>query len=369
MKDTADVVIIGAGIQGLSAAYHLNRMGVRDVAVVEMESIGAGSSGRSAAMLTRQVATGPMVKLAQFSFDEYMVFEDELGVSPGYKPTGLLSIGSVSLSDEMRSAAQQRRAMGIPAQILSPYEIRELVPVVNTDDIAVGVLVGDDGTIDPHSIMQGYASNARRLGTVITEGVKATCIRLSGDRLTGVEMTDGFIATGWVVNAAGAQASQVGKWVGLDIPIDNRRRNIYITAPFPQIPDDTPMVHDDDAEWYYRKEGPGVLMGMGIEKTTDVSMSINREFLINVVEYAMHRVPILAEAKIMNGWSGIRSLTPDHSPIVGPVAGLQGYVNLCGWGGLGVTGAPAGGQLVAEHITSHSERFLDVEPFLLSRFQ
>ena len=160
----------------------------------------------------------------------------------------------------------------------------------------------------------------------------------------------------------------VGRWVGLDMPIDNRRRSIFITQPFPQIPDGTPMVHDDDVAWYYRKEGPGVLIGMGSEEATEVSWSVNWDFLPQMVEYAMHRVPVLAEAEIMRGWSGIRSLTPDGVPIIGPVDGLEGFVNSCGWGGEGVTGAPAGGQLVAEIIHTGKAESLDVASFLLSRF-
>lgn len=368
MRETADVVVVGAGIQGLSAAYHLNKIGIQNVVVVEMETIGAGSSGRSAAMLTLQRANEPSVRLAQLSYGKYMAFEDELDVDTGYRPVGFLTVCGEALARQTRDGAELRQALGVRTEILSPAGVRDLVPAVNTDDIALGVLGVDDGVIDPHMIMQGYAAAARRMGTEINEGVTAMGIQVAGGSVTGVETTHGPVATPWVVNAAGAQAAEVVRWVGLDIPIENRRRSIFVTQPFPQIPDDTPMVHDDDVEWYYRKEGPGVLMGMGTEEATTVSWSINWDFLPRVVDYALHRVPILAEAEIMRGWSGIRSLTPDGRPVIGLVDGVDGFVNLCGWGGQGVTGAPAGGQLVAEIIHTGRAESLPIEPFLLSRF-
>ena len=369
MKKTADVVIIGAGIQGLSAAYHLNKIGISDVVIVETETIGAGSSGRSAAMLTRMAGSQAMIEIANFGFHEYMSFEEELGTDPEYSRIGLLSLsGDQKVADELRRASTFKQAMGIDSQILTPQEIKQLVPVVNTEDLLTGVLLPEDGIIDPHSIMQGYARNARRLGTTIHEGVKAAGIQSSAGKVSGVMTTTGLIPSGWVVNAAGAQASAVGGWVGVDMPIDNRLRSIFVTQAFPQIPDDTPFVHDDDAEWYYRKEGPGVLMGMGKQKADKPLESANLEFLAKVVEVAMHRVPILAEAEIMTGWTGIRPLTPDDVPIIGPIEGLEGYVNSCGWGGMGVTGAPAGGQLVAEFIYTGQTKSIDLEPFLLSRF-
>ncbi len=369
MRHTADVVIIGAGIQGLSAAYHLAKLGIRDVVVVETEFIGAGSSGRSASILDRHHDQESKARLAQYAFERYLTFEEELGIDPEYRPIGYLSLAVESSAESLRHRAQLCEALNIPAEVLMPDEIKTLVPVVNTEDLVIGVFDRWAGVIEAHSIMLAYAENARRLGAEINQGIRATGIELEAEQVIRVNTVSGPVSTHHVVNAAGADAIEVGRWVGIDLPIENRARSIFVTDVFPLIPDDTPFVIDKAAGWYYRKEGPGVLMGMGNEKTNKVSMAINWELLPQVVEFAMHRVPVLAEARVASGWSGIRPLTPDDCPIIGPVNGIEGYVNLCGWGGSGVMLAPAGGQLIAEYIHDGQVTTLDLAPFLLSRFE
>lgn len=369
MRTSADVVIIGAGIQGLSAAYHLAKLGIREVCVVEKEHIGAGSSGRSASMLMKQVSTETKVRMAHYCFEQYMTFHDELGADPEYKRIGTLSFFSPAQQDDALRVAHMQAELGVRVEILPTEELAKRLPFLNMDGVALGILGVEDGIIDAHAIMQGYAAGARRLGVEIAQQVRAEGVQTQNGRVTGVKTSAGMIATRWVVNAAGAEAAEVGEWVGLKLPITPRRRNIYITHAFPPIPADIPFVQDEIADWYFRKEGPGVLLGMGKEDVQRASDSMNVEFLPQILEVAMHRVPVLAEASILRGWSGLRPLTPDQYPILGPVEGLEGYVNDCGWGGEGVMFAPIGGQLVAEFIANGTTQTLELAPFLLSRFQ
>jgi len=301
-----------------------------------------------------------------------MSFESELGVSPGYKRIGFLSVAVEKKTLDVLKMAKLRQELGVQTEILGPEDIRKLVPVVNTSDIMVGVFGPEDGIIDPHSIMSGYADGARRYGAEICQGqeYEVIGIEVNRDQVTGVHTRSGFVSTKNVVNAAGADAIEVGSWVGIALPIMNRRRNVFVTEPFPSIPDDTPMVEDAEMEWYYRKEGPGVLIGMGKEESSDISMTPNWDFLPKVIEFAIHRVPILENARFdrKKGWSGIRSLTPDLCPIIGPIDTMQGFFNSCGWGGEGIMHAPAGGQLVAECIFDGQTTTLSIAPFLASRF-
>lgn len=369
MNETSQVVIIGAGIQGLSIAYHLAKSGITDVIVVEKEFIGAGSSGRSASMLMMQRENEAKIRLSQYSYQRYMGFKDELGIDIGFKKIGFLSIVPERKKDIALEMALLRQKLGVKTDILTPEEIKKVVPFVNLDGILFGVFGPDDGVIDPHSIMQGFANRAKDLGVTIKQGVNATGIKIQNNKVVAVETTEGLIFTSFVVNAAGAKAKEVAQWVGVNLPIANRVRSIFITDQFPDIPSDGPMVEDADVEWYYRKEGPGVLMGMGKEETRNVSMSINWDFLPKVIEFATYRVPILASASILRGWSGVRPLTPDITPIIGPVPELEGFINCCGWGGEGVMHAPAGGQIVSEYITGVKDKTFSLEPFLVSRFR
>lgn len=369
---TADVVVIGSGIQGLSAAYQLAKRGAGRVLVIEKEFIGAGASGRSASMLMLQREGELKVLLSEVSYRAYMQFEDELGRPPGFRRIGTLTVaGEESALPQLRNAKllQER---GIETQVLGPEDIRKLVPSLNTEDLLLGVYGPDDGTIDAHAIMTAYKEGAQRCGAEICQGRahEATGISVEAGRVTGVHTPCGFISTRTVVNAAGASAAEVGNWVGLTLPISNRRRNIYVTEPFPAVPDHAPFVIDIDREWYFRKEGPGVLIGMGKEEATSAAMTINADFLPLIIDYGVHRLPILEQATIdrNKGWSGIRSLTPDDNPILGPVDTVQGYFNDCGWGGEGVMHAPVGGLIIAECVLDGRATTLDVTPFLAARF-
>ena len=368
MKSSADVVVIGAGVQGLSAAYHLAKMGIRDVVVVEKAFIGAGASGRSASMLMLQVWSKWQIRFSQYCFDRFMHFEDEFGISPGYERIGTLTLATEAVSQQEQALTTLRREMGVRAELWSPGDIKRRFPMIRTDDLAFGVFGPEDGSIDAHAIMQGYKQGANRLGVDVLQGVRATGITLSGDRVQAVQTSDGDIATNFVVNAGGVDAAHIGAWIGLEIPIHNRLRNVYVTETLDTIPDDTPFVYDAEAEWYYRKEKPGVLIGMGKREAAEQPMAIDWIFLESVFDAVVHRVPVLAEAGIASGWSGFRPLSPDGRPIIGPVDGIQGYINSCGWGGEGIMHSPIGGQLVAEWIQYAEARTFAAEPFLLSRF-
>jgi glycine/D-amino acid oxidase-like deaminating enzyme len=367
--NSADVVVIGAGVQGLSAAYHLAKMGITDVVVVEQEFVGAGSSGRSASMLMLQVWTEWQVRFSQYCFGRFMTFEEEFGASPGYRPYGSLTLVPETVAAPERTMYDIRQQLGVRSEWWSPDDVKRRYPFIHTDDLAFAVFGPEDGEIDAQAIMMGYQQSARRLGVDICQGVKATGLTIDRQRVTAVQTTAGEIATRFVVNAAGADAARVGQWASLDIPIDNRVRNIYITDAFPLIGDHSPFVWDAAEEWYYRSEKPGVLIGKGKRKLDSAPMAIDWPYLEEIMDVIMHRVPALAEVGIARGWSGIRPLSPDQRPIIGPVAELEGYVNDCGWGGEGIMHSPVGGQLVAEWIHDAKTSTFEIEPFLLARFQ
>jgi sarcosine oxidase, subunit beta len=369
LPKSSSVVIIGGGIQGTSVAHHLALRGIRKITLVEADLVGSGSSGRSAAMILLQMSREQTIRLSQESFKEYARFAQDFGVDIGYKPIGYLNLATKEIADELRSQVALQHRLGVPTEILSPQEIARLVPSVNVDDIEFGSICRQDGVIDPHMVMQTYVQRARQLGAEICEQVEATGITVEKDRVTGVQTSAGFISTPLVVNAAGARAAQVASWVGLELPIKNFKRTVFITDRFDDIPDDAPFVMDLAVEWYFRKEGKGVLMGMGIEESTTFEPQLDWEFLDAITQRALHRAPVLANARVMRGWAGLRSLTPDDYPILGRAPNVEGFVNACGWGGHGVMHAPIGGKLIAELIADGRATTMDLAPFQVERFQ
>ena len=369
MKSTADIVIIGAGVSGCSTAYHLTKMGITDVAVVEMEQVGSGSSSKSASMLSLQYCYNPLVtQMALYSYKRYMAFEEEFGVSTDFKKIGWLNIATSEKAQELLEQTKMRQSFGIKSETLTPAEIKYRYPELNTQDIAVGVWGADDGPFDPYMIMQGYTKKASQQGAKLYEGVRATDIRLDKGQVTGVVTTKGVIATNTVVNAAGPWAIEVGKWVGVKIPIINRSRSIVVTGPFPEIPSNNPLIEDITMEWYYRPEGPGILMGMGITPVENLNVQFTPQIRDELIKAAIQRVPILEKASFLTGWSGIRPTTSDSNPILGGVPGLTGFVLNCGWGGAGIIQSPAGGQVIAEYIVDGYASTIDISSCDIKRF-
>lgn len=366
--ETAKVVIIGAGVIGCSTAYHLARTGVVDVVVLEMEQVGAGSSGLSASMLSMQFASDAlMAQMARWAYDRYMQFEAEIGVPIDFKKTGWLSLATAEYAPSLLASAGVLQALGIETHVLTPDEVAHRYPEINTADIAVATYGPDDGAFDPHMIMWGYISRARSMGVRLRQGVRATGVRVRGGRVVGVETDHGFIASDIVINAAGPWAGEVGAWVGVDIPLVNLARTIVVTGPLPAIPSDRPFVEDVAAEWYFRPEGPGILMGMGKRPVENLQALSDYQILDEMIGVAVRRVPVLERATVLTSWTGVRPLTADGRPIVGAVPGLEGFFLNCGWGGVGIIQAPLAGQMAAEEIVEGRNSM--AEPFRLARFE
>ncbi len=369
MQTTADVVIIGAGVIGCSTAYHLAQMGVIDVAVVEMDQVGSGSSSKSASMLSLQFCHDELtVRLAKYSYARYMQFEEEVGVPIDFKRTGWLSLATQESCEQLLDNVELLQSFGIRTDIMYPDEIKRRYPEINTEDLVVGAWGQDDGPFDPHMIMWGYIKRALEKGVKLYQGARATGIQVRNGQVEGVDTDEGFVATKFVVNAGGPWAIEIGQWVGVEIPIINSARSVLITGPFPDIPSTRPFVKDVTADWYYRPEGVGFLMGRGKLPTEDLDPQINYEIINDMLDAAVHRVPVLERASMLTAWTGVRPLTPDDYPILGPVPSVDGFVLNCGWGGMGIIQAPVAGQLVAEYISNGQTSTMEIGPFGIERF-
>lgn len=370
MQATANVVIIGAGVIGCSTAYHLGKSGIRDVAVVEMGQMGSGASSKSAAMLSMQFCRDELtMRMAKHSYERYMAFEEEIGVPIDFRKIGWLYVATEESADELRQQADLLKAMGVTTEVLRPDDVKQRVPELNTSDIALGTWGPDDGSIDPHMIMSGYMKRARELGAKLYEGVRVTDITVERGKVTGVVTDQGVIATNMVVNAAGPWSAQISRWIGFSLPLRNATRSIVVTTPLPAIPPHRPFVEDLTVEWYFRPELDGVLMGMGSTPVQDPVADLDEAQLTAIVETAVHRVPILAQASLLTAWTGVRPLSPDGHAFVGPGPEIEGFLFNCGWGGVGIIMAPIAGQLIAESILHGEMKKVESEVLNPARYE
>jgi len=368
---TAGVVVIGGGVVGCSIAYHLARRGQRDVVVVEREAVGAGTTSKAAGGIRAQFPTETEIRFSLESIRVFESFEEEFGADPGYRKIGYLFL----VSDEADLRGFEARmalqgSLGVDVRLITPKEAQELVPALRVDDLIAAVWGPQDGMAGPAEITSGFARRARELGAHIVEGVEVTGIELAGGRVRGVTTSGGAIATPVVVNAAGPAAARVGRLAGLEVQVHPRRRHIFFTEPFPEIPGPVPLTTDRASGFYFRKEMEQVLLSPGDvhDVGDDLSATVDWSMMEEAVEKAIHRLPSLERARIAGGWAGLRPLTPDDHAIIGPAPSLEGFFLAVGFGGHGFQHSPATGRLVAEWLLD-GKPSMDLSLFDPGRFE
>jgi sarcosine oxidase subunit beta len=345
-------------------------MGVKDVAVFEMDQVGSGSSGKSASMLSLQFCHDELsVRMAKYSYAKYMQFEEELGVSIDFKKIGWLSLATQESAEYLRRNAELLQSRDVETEILKPEEIKVQYPEINTEDVILGTWGPDDGPFDPHMIMWGYIKRGSEMGMRLYQDVRVKGIDVRNGKVEGILTDKGLISTKIVVNAGGPWAIEIGRWAGIEIPIINLARGILVTGPIPELPSDRPFVEDVTVEWYYRPEGRGVLMGMGTLPAEELDVQISYEMMDEMIKAAIHRVPLLEKTSVLKAWAGVRPMTLDDHPILGPVTPVEGLILNCGWGGTGIIQAPIAGQLVAEYISGGSTPTMDMDSLSIERFE
>src|SRR5262245_51987501 len=237
---------------------------VRDVVVLERETVGSGTTSKAAGGIRGQFSTETEIRFSIESLKVLKRFEEEFGVDPGFKQIGYLFLvkDEQDLRGFEKRIALQRR-MGVDVRVITPKDAQALVPALNVDDVIAAVWGPEDGLAGPAEVTAGFARRARELGVRIVEGVEVTAIDRPDGKVRGVRTSAGEIATPLVVNAAGPTAARVGRLGGVALPVLPRRRHIFFTQPFPDLPGPVPLTHDRASGFYFRKEMEQVLLSPG----------------------------------------------------------------------------------------------------------
>ncbi|HEY1567021.1 MAG TPA: FAD-dependent oxidoreductase, partial [Solirubrobacteraceae bacterium] len=244
LPESASVVIIGGGVMGTSAAFHLAEAGV-DVVLVERAQLGSGSTSRAAGGVRAQFSDALNIQIAQRSLEAFTAFGSRPGWEIDLKRSGYLFVLSreADVAEFEASVAVQNR-YGVPSRVLSADEARTLCPLLAGDDILAASFSPDDGHATPEAVVQGYAFAARALGAHLRVGCEVTGIATDGNRITGVRTTHGAIATNVVICAAGAWSRACGEMAGVALPVTPVRRQILFTEPMDGLPPDLPFTID-----------------------------------------------------------------------------------------------------------------------------
>jgi sarcosine oxidase, subunit beta len=378
MKRTADAVIIGGGCMGASVAYHLTRRGITDILLVERETLLAtGSTGRNAGGVRHQFSNAANIRLSIESIRFLEGFADEVGHAIDFHQDGYLFLLSSSATvDSFRKNVALQRSLGVEVEWLDPEAAAQRAPGLNVDGVAAATFCRRDGIADPNGVTMGFARAAQAAGATIERDTEATGIRLERQRVGAVETSKGIVETRVVVNAAGPYARQIGRMAGIEVPVDPIRRHIFIaafdrTAPGAAtavVPTSKIMVIDFDTTFYFHREGAGLLFGMGDpQEVPTFDTTVQWDFLPQVVDVAVKRLPALAGASISHAWAGLYEVTPDANPIIGPVPEVEGLFLINGFSGHGFQHSPAAGRILADVIAGGNPCF-DLTPFDLRRF-
>lgn len=371
LPNLADIVIIGGGVMGASAAYHLAQRGFKNIVLLEKENFfGQGATGRCAGGVRYQFSTEVNVRLSIASLPMIERFKQEIGQEVNYRQCGYLLVATneKDLAAFKHNVALQNR-LGIPTQLLSGDEVRTRLPLMKFDDAIAGTFNQKDGTVDPNSVVMGYINAAQKMGVKAILGVEVTGITVSGGNVEEVRTSLGGIKTRMILNAAGPWSGQVGKMAGIDIPLIPLRRQMFTTNPLKEVPDDFPFVIDFAKSLYFHREGEGLLVGMSNQdEKPGYDQNVDDDFEIVNLEAAIERMPLMEKASRASHWAGLYEVTPDAHPIYGKTD-VNGFFLCTGFSGHGFMHGPISGKLMSEFILDGKFSSVDVSMLDLKRFE
>ncbi|MGH3424239.1 MAG: NAD(P)/FAD-dependent oxidoreductase [Nocardioidaceae bacterium] len=369
LPDTAEVVVVGGGVIGVSAAFHLAEAGV-EVLLLERDELGAGSTSRAAGGVRAQFSDPVNVELGARSLRAFEEFGRRPGGEIDLRQHGYLFL----LSDPEDVAAFERgvalqNGLGVPSRMLTVDEALRLSPWVAADGLLAGAYSPTDGHCTPEAVVQGYAVAARRHGAVIRRDCAVTGIDRAGSRITGVRTAAGRVRTSTVVCAAGAWSAALGEMAGVELPVRPLRRQILVTEDVDDLPADLPFTIDFSSSLYFHGEGRGVLVGMSEE--TDLHAFDTRTddaWLGRVSEAVARRVPRLAQAGVAHRWAGLYEISPDRNALVGEAGSVGRFLYATGFSGHGFLQGPAIGEVVRDLVLGR-EPPVDVSALSADRFE
>jgi len=368
IPESAEVVVIGGGVMGASAAFHLAEAGV-GVVLVEREQLASGSTSKAAGGVRAQFSDELNIRIAMRSLAAFEAFGTRPGADIGLHQNGylfLLTNPADVASAENDVALQQ--SLGVPSVMLTAAQAAELSPFVNVSDVLAASYCPIDGHCTPESVVLGYAAGARRHGARILTNTSVTGIEMTGSTIEGVHTSAGFIATSTVICTAGAWSPAIGTMVGIEIPVSPVRRPIWFTEPMTNVPKNCPMTIDFSTGFYFHPEGPGLLFGMADrDQPAGFEHEIKPDWLERVSEEIGRRAPALLDVGVAGGWTGFYEVTPDHNALIGESTEVNRFLYATGFSGHGFLQGPAVGELLRDFVLGH-EPFVDVSGLALERF-
>ena len=378
------VVVIGGGAVGTSVAYHLTKVGMTDVVLLERKALTSGTTWHAAGLVGQLRASHNLTHLAQYTTQLFERLEEETGQATGFKQNGSISVApDHERFEELKRGASMARRFGLEVQVITAGEAKSMYPLLNDEDLVGAVFLPKDGQINPTDVTQAMAKGARMGGARIFENTKVTAIHQAGGLVTGVSTDKGDIKAEFVVNCAGMWGREVGKMAGVNIPLHACEHFYIVTEPMDQVPPNLPVLRDPSSFMYVKEDAGKLLVGAfepgakpwGMDGIPDdhefETLPEDWEHFEPVMENALHRLPILEQAGISLFFCGPESFTPDTRYSLGECPELKNFFVAAGFNSIGIQSSGGAGKVIAEWIQQgHAPMDLwDVDPRRWMPFQ
>ena len=384
LPEKARVVIIGGGVIGCSVAYHLAKLGWKDVVLLERKQLTSGTTWHAAGLIAQLRATKNMTKLAKYSQELYGNLAAETGVETGFKRCGSITVAlNEERLEEINRQAAMARSFGVEAEPISPAEVKAKYEHLNIDGVKGGVYLPLDGQGDPANIAHALAKGARQNGALVKEGYLVTDIHKEGRRVTGVTWEDkngetGSIEAEHVVNCGGMWGHSIGRMAGVNVPLHSCEHFYIVTEAIPGLTQ-MPVLRVPDECAYYKEDAGKMLLGAFEPVSKPWTLDIPKDFEFDqlpedfdhfepILEAAVERLPMLAEAGIHTFFNGPESFTPDDAYHLGLAPELDNFWVAAGFNSIGIQSAGGAGSALAQWMDEGQKPF-DLGDVDISRMQ
>lgn len=371
MKNSAEIVIIGAGISGCSIAYNLAKKGVKNIVVIEKNYICSGSTGRCGAGVRMQWGTEMNCKIGKKSIEFYENANEilEYNRDVEFKQKGYLLIADTDKEiEQFKKNIEVQHACGIPSKMVSLKEAKEIVPYLNINLLKGAAFCEKDGFLNPFHTTDAFYSAAKKLGVEFNTFTEVTGIKVEKNKVVGVETDKGYISTNCVVNATNGFSKKISEMVEIDIPVYSERHQILVTEPVE--PMQGPMVMSFGLNLYVQQSPHGsFIMGRGdANEPRDLRITSSWHFIEEMAKTVYDILPPISKLRVIRQWAGLYNMTPDKQPIYDKAENVEGFYMAVGFSGHGFMFGPITGVVMSEMILGEKPT-IDVSMLNLNRFK
>lgn len=376
MTSSSDILIVGGGVMGTSMALALARRQVGRVVVLEKSYLGAGSSGKSGAIVRQHYSNRLTALMARKSLRVFERFDDEVGGPPVFTRTGMVLIVNERDRAGLEANLAMQRELGVQVAMLSAHELADIDANVRLADDELAAFESEAGYVEAVQAVYSYAEAARRLGADIRLGVEVRTILTKGSKVVGVETNEGKYECGVLVLATGPWAAQLAGGIGVNLPVQACRTQVALYRQPADFGRRT-TVYGDFVQGLYFKPTHGEIIHAGSlageelknpVDPDDYNESADNDWLPKVRQRLSRRVPAMHRCYGRGGYGALYAITPDWHPILDRVPGLEGAYCAVGFSGHGFKMSPIVGQLMAELIVDGQAKEIDIAPLRLARF-